>query len=212
VDDVNEAVADLFSGDEPEVPADASGSIARAHKDGMYGIQILSNGKPCDLTIENGRAMVEFDESQNDYEVVLVNDAPFDAVVELKIDGVDSGWFRKRQRVLWYCQSGKKFKVPGWMIEGNQTFYKFSFVPKEDSIAAQQGSPGSVGTIQAIFYRAYNLNDVIEAIDPTDKKPQQGRVGTGAFEKFEQKVQKVEKKHGALVRASVVVRYERKAS
>ncbi len=185
--------------------------VVYAKKDGMFGIQIRSNDKPLRHSIyRDGLAMVEF-KSEEYYEVALYNHAPFDVLVNLQIDGVDSGFFSKTKRLLWYIPAGKSTVIRGWQKD-SETANKFSIVAKEDSLAYQQGFSMNVGTVHANFFRAFNNQEELLK-DPEEAKlaNTRGPVGTGVGPEHQAKVLTVQKIPGAM-RAGVSIRYDRTAN
>ena len=180
--------------------------VVYAKKNGVFGIQVLSKGKPVHHFIyEDGLAMVEF-KNERTYEVLLKNHADFDVLVNLQIDGVDSGWFAKNKKVLWFCPANKSIVIKGWLKEGDTEATEFLIVDKKDSVAAQHGLSLQVGTIQASFFRAWN-NKKEMALDPLERG-RRGGAGTAEGDRIPAKVIRVKKIPGKM-RASVAIRYDR---
>lgn len=177
--------------------ASVRNSIIRAHRDGMFGLELLVNGRSCEATVDAaGYPFVDLRNGET-YEVRLINDGNFDVLVALTIDGVDSGWFSKSRKVLWLVRKGRSASIQGWLTPTGGA--RFEIAPPNEAVAATLGQIGDVGVIQASFYRAYAPGDVR---DPQDKGS-----GTARGDEFEWEVQSVNLQRGAKLRAVIPVRY-----
>lgn len=186
---------------------DIRDNAAFARKNGLFGVQILSNGRPVrHFVYDDGLAMVEFKDEKK-YEVQFRNNSDFDVLFSLQIDGVDSGWFTKDKKVLWFCPKKSSTTIPGWLQAGDSKYGTFSIVDEADSVARQNGLSMQVGTIQVSVFKAFNNKDEIK-LDPSEPNAGARGIGTGIGELFPAKVVRVAKVPGSL-RSSVVVRYDR---
>ncbi len=216
IDDVDAVIAALANGEpNPEARPDITNNIFRIN-DGTFGLQLISNGKPVELTIEDGRGLASFDQKAGSYQVRIFNNAKWDTLFFLKIDGVDSGFFRDRKKpTLWYCPAGKSVVVSGWINKDtfeNKRGSEFSLAPKEDSVAAQYGTAGDIGFITATFYRAYKPEENPYQIDPREG-PVPYSIPSIATKKggdMEMRVGKIGRKPGPKVRAVLSLPYERR--
>ncbi len=161
--------------------------------------------------MDGGRPLASLDENSDSYQVRIFNNAKWDALFFLKIDGVDSGFFRDREKpTLWYCPAGKSVVVRGWINEDtleNKQGNEFSWAPPKDSIAAQYGMSGDIGFITATFYRAYKIDEDPRKVDPRERTL--GRA-TRRGENIHQPITLIERKPGPKVRAVLSLPYERR--
>ncbi len=98
-----------------------------------------------------------------EYTVVLHNRAPFEAAVELRIDGLSmfdfstDGSFNSKVLVA----SGKTVEIPGWYFTDKET-HAFVITSLPDSAAGKRGLTAAIGTITASFSAAW---------EPTAQRP-----------------------------------------
>ncbi len=188
-------------GNGPKPQPKVNGTVFRAIDNGMFGMELIVNGRPITPSIDAaGFAMVRLSE-RDTYEVRLINDANFDCLVALSLDGVDSGWFSESSKVLWVVRSKSSATIKGWSVDSNRAM-KFEVGPPDESVAASLGQIGDVGVIQATFFRGYKPG---EGKDPSDK----GGLGTAAGDEFDWKVKKVQMERGKTARAMLSMRYDK---
>jgi len=163
---------------------------------------------------EEGYAFVPIQREQV-YGVVLVNDADFDAGVQLRIDGLSmysfsDAEFRDKtgKPVYTYVnvQAKKSVIIRGWHVTNDQSD-EFKVTEYAKSAAAELKSTAPTGTITATFHAAWdpkgNPPDD-EPKNPNDSSLSADATGRGA--RFDQKFVEVDRKVG-VARAVVSVRY-----
>ncbi len=179
-----------------------NGTVIRAKKGGLFGIEIIKSGQACKAGVEEGLAFIDLGKADKCH-VRLINDAPHEVAVRLTLDGIDCFWFSKKQKGLWIVPPHGKLTVKGWQID-NTLAREFQVVPFEKSVAAKLGAVGSVGVISASFHRSYKEHEPYAAGDSPLKSVPPVGIGEGA--EFVNRVKTVKRKVGK-IRASVPVRY-----
>ena len=179
-----------------------TGTVVRAKRDGLFGIEIIKSGQACPVGLEDGLAFIDLKKSDKCH-IRLVNDAPFEVAVRLTLDGIDCFWFSKKQKGMWLLKPHSSLTVKGWQID-NTFAREFQIVPFEKSVAAKVGAVGSVGVIAAGFHRAYQEH---EPYAPGDS-PLKGvpPIGIGEGAEFVNRVKSVPRKVGK-IRGAVPIRY-----
>lgn len=179
-------------------------TVVRAREDGAFGLEILVGGRARPAAIEDGFAFIELRE-QDECEIRLINDAPYEVAAKLTLDGIDCFFFSQTRASMWIIPPNGSTVVKGWQLDGNRA-RTFRIVPFENSVAAQAGAIGDIGVISATFFRTFPINQEIPASDRPD--PSTKSLGVGAGDEFGNKVQKVQRQFGR-IRGSVPVRYEK---
>lgn len=194
-------IKQAIPGNGPKPQPKIQGTVFRASDNGMFGMELIVNGRPITPRVDAaGFAIVRLSE-RDTYEVRLVNDANFDCLVALTLDGVDSGWFSESSKALWVVRAKSSATIKGWSVNSSRAM-KFEVSPPDESVAASLGKIGDVGVIQATFFRGYKPG---EGKDPSDK----GSLGTAAGDEFDWPVRTVQMERGKQARAMLSIRYDK---
>ena len=183
-----------------------NGTVIRAKNGGLFGIEVIRGGQPCDAGLEDGLAFIQLAKTDKCH-VRLYNDAPYEVAVRLTLDGIDCFWFSKKQKGMWIIPPHSSITVKGWQIDSTYA-REFQIVPYEHSVAAKIGATGSVGVIAACFHRSYKEHEPYAAGDSPLKSVPPIGIGEGA--EFVNRVKTVKRKVGK-IQASVPVRYAKPA-
>lgn len=196
------ATAVLAAIEQPDQIAD--GTVVRAKEDGLFGFEVLVNGKPKAISVTGGYAAIKLTE-QDECEIRLVNDAPFEVGVRVTLDGMDSFWFTKQKIGYWIVGPKSTAIVRGWQLDESEA-RKFEIVPFEKSVAVKAGVTGEIGVIAASFYRAYPEDATIPREDNPPPPVKSLAFGDGTL--ITNAIKIVKRKFGK-TRACVPVRYDR---
>ena len=212
-------IAAMSGADEPHF---IRGSQVFASKTSPYGIEIRVKGKVIVPVLKDGEVFIDLNRG-DEYEVVLLNDSPFDAAAVLNIDGINSFAFSKMR-----LDSGPKKGQPlystwvltrknvanaagilGWHID-NETVDAFVITRYAESASASLNQKNSIGTIQAVFSAAWpkGTEPPTSLNEPNGGKDRGLPDATGRGKTTTQKVTPTEVEIG-VVRASVEIRYSR---
>ena len=178
-----------------------------AAEESPYGIEILveegSDLKPRSARVVGHQAVVSVDMDEI-YAVRLINRSPYDAAVELSIDGLSMFSFSENQHYRYMIVGPKREAViKGWH-RTNQRADAFKVTEYSQSAAAKSlSSEGtSVGTITAIFRAAWKPG----GSPPPDEPARGANAATGFGPPRKTDLKEVSRIIGA-ERASVSVRY-----
>lgn len=193
-----------------------AGGRVSASTDDPYGIEIVVDEAPRAATAEDGLAFVGLARGES-YGVRLYNDSPYDAAVELSIDGLNMFAFSEmrhtrgpRQGEPLYSRvivpAGKSAIVVGWH-RTNRASDRFLITKYAESAAASLGQTAQVGTITATFSAAWDRDGEAPEDEPrVYYTVAEAEDGTGFGERVETDLQEVQREIG-VVRSSISVRY-----
>ena len=216
--------------DKPEFAA--TDTVVRNKKDSPFGVEVrVAPPKPVKVDKNGVRALADYlaQTPKNDegyafvpvkrdevYGVLLVNDADFDAGVQLRVDGLSMFSFsdpklrdpKTNRPVYNYVIVPAKSKVfiRGWHVT-NEHSDEFKITEYAKSAAAELNSSAPTGTITATFHAAWDPKGRPPADEPKNPDEQSlSSDATGKGARFEQKFVEVQRKVG-VAREVVSVRY-----
>lgn len=188
--------------------ADIQQSMIRVESKSPFAIEILvksgADYKPRSIeTDAKGRPLVPIKNSEV-YGVRLHNHAPFEAAVELQIDGINCFSFSEQKLKYWIVAPGKTVDVIGWHKNEKKSL-EFKVVDFPETAAAKLHfkPSSSIGLITASFSAAWSD----ESHRPIDE-PKLSSRGTGFGAEIDFKTSKVSRTIGQ-TRNTISVRYER---
>ena len=188
--------------------ADIQQTLIRAEHDSPFSVEILVKSgtgyKPRSIeTDAKGRPLVPIKNSEV-YGVRLHNNAPFEAAVELQIDGINCFSFSEQKLKYWILAPGKTVDVIGWH-KNDQKSLEFKVVDFPETAAAKLHfkPSSSIGLITTSFSASWSD----ESERPTDE-PKLSSRGTGFGAEIDFKTSKVTRTIGQ-TRSTISVRYER---
>ena len=183
-------------------------TIVRSAASSPFALEILvkSNGSYTPRSIETdakGRPLVPIKNSEV-YGVRLINKAPFEVAVDLRIDGINIFEFSETDSKFYIVGPGKQVDVLGWHKSSKSTI-EFKVVDFPDTAASKLNlKPSlSIGLITACFSASWAKDNE----RPSDEPELKGR-GTGFGKEIEFKTEKVSRTIGQ-ARDTISVRYER---
>lgn len=194
----------------PTVTLDPGKTRYRASPTSPYEIEILVDGKPCPIHIEDDLPYVEIQRGQI-YAVRVYNNSEYDAAVRLLIDGLSVFTFSdirdpktgRPKYNVYIVGKGDSPILKGWHKTNNHV-ESFLVTGYADSAAARLGHTQDLGTITVTFAAAWPRG--------TNPPPDEfiaksgGGNATGFGPPQEHKVQEVQMDIGR-VRASLSIRY-----
>jgi hypothetical protein len=188
------------------------GNETRASAESLFGVEVHrsagGNLSPLTPVIENGRSFVSLAKG-DEYVIRLINRAPFEAAVNLTIDGLSMYTFAEDNtgatQVL--VPPNSFVEIPGWYCTTSLT-KAFLITGYPESAAGQRGVTSGVGTITAGFSAAWEVGKDPPDDEPLFSRSGDGDIATGLGRPIEKKYVKVERNIGQL-RAVVSVRYKR---
>ncbi len=134
----------------------------RASKTSPYGLQVLVNGQPQPLQLENGRVFVEL--TKNDvFTLKLVNDSNLTIAGFFTLDGVNSFAFSEVQEqgrpkyAKWIISPQQSFDLQGWH-KNNNNVLQFKVTDFAESAAALVGADGQLGTLSVVVRATWPMN------------------------------------------------------
>lgn len=212
----NEQLRDQITGNAPA--GDLRGTQLFADSTSPYGIEILVNGQPRSMSLEQGFVFTPLDRDEI-FTVRLINNDEFDAAVALTLDGVSTFAFCTERRPdgspafeHYLVPAGGSTEVKGWFRD-QQTLEEFLITAFEDGVAFSLNQTSNVGTITARFHAAWPKEGPRPRDEPGSAKGVRG-LGRNAFnaigrgQQLQQNAQTVAREIGVL-RSSVSVRYQR---
>ena len=195
---------------EPKVTLTKNNTRYRASDDSPYEIEILVDGKPCSIQLEDDLPYVEINRGQV-YAVKVYNNSPHDAAVRLLIDGLSVFAFSnirdsktsKPKYSVYIVEAKTEATLKGWHKDNNHV-ESFLVTGYENSAAAKLGHTDNLGTITATFSAAWPKGSPPPPDELISKSA--GGNATGFGPPVEHKVQEVQRDIGR-VRASLAIRY-----
>ncbi|MCA9128175.1 MAG: hypothetical protein KDB22_13870 [Planctomycetales bacterium] len=179
-----------------------------AGRTGQFAIELIvkEGGKYIaqKVTEERGKPFVPLNE-KDIYGVRLINDAPFEVAIDLRIDGVNCFAFSKSKSTHWIVGAGQHTDILGWHRD-NKVTTEFKVVNNFPGTAAAKLKlkPSSeIGLITCSFSASWEK----DSQRPTDEPEVQGR-GTGFGDDIKINTTQVPRTIGQ-VRDVLSVRYER---
>ncbi len=179
-----------------------------AGKTGQYAIEILfkqgGNYVAQPVTLEKEKPFVPLQKSSI-YGVRLINNSAHEAVVDLRIDGVNCFAFSQGKSTYWIVPPHAHVDILGWH-RTNEVITEFKVVGNFPDTAAAKLNlkpSGNIGLISASFSASWE-ND---SQRPSDEPELKGR-GTGFGDDINSKSEQVERTIGQ-PRDTISVRYER---
>jgi hypothetical protein len=142
-------------------------------EESTLGMQILVNGTPANIVVEDGMAIVKLDESDV-FQARAINNSDYEVASELTLDGIQSNHYRGG-RFYRIIEPGGVADYRGWELGGGK-YYEFKITPFEQSVAAELGEVDEVGVITMSFRRAFKEGEA--PLDFATKVPPLG-VGKG---------------------------------
>ena len=140
--------------------ASISGTKIRTVPASPFAVELLvkSNGnyltRPLTPDAE-GRPMVAIKQDEV-YGVRLYNDAPFEAAVDLRIDGISSFQFSETKSTFWIVPPGSHADILGWHKTNEETLeFKVVDFPNSAAKLLNLQPSGSIGLITASFSAAW---------------------------------------------------------
>lgn len=196
----------------PKVLLNDAGTRCRAGLNSPYEVEILVNGRPCPIRIEDDLPYVEIQPGQV-YAVHVYNNSPYDAAVRLLIDGLSVFTFSEirdaqtgRPKYSAYIMDPNHDAVlKGWH-QTNEQVSSFLVTGYDQSAAAALGHTQELGTITLTFAAAWPHGSP----PPPDEIITKSAAGnaTGFGPPVEHRVQEVQRDIGR-IRAAISVRYSR---
>lgn len=196
----------------PTVTLDDSKTRYRASADSPYEIEILVDGNPCQIQLDEDLPYVEIKAGQT-YAVKVYNRSEHDAAVRLLIDGLSVFSFSnirdaqtgKPKYSVYILDRGGEAVLRGWH-KTNEQVESFLVTGYSQSAAAQLGQTQDLGTITVTFAAAWPKGSPPPSDEFISKSA--GGNATGFGPPVEHRVQEVQRDIGR-IRASLCVRYTR---
>ncbi|MFV0444729.1 MAG: hypothetical protein ACK5Q5_14250 [Planctomycetaceae bacterium] len=184
----------------------------RASVDSPYEIELLVDGQPCPIQLEEDLPYVEIKAGQT-YAVHLYNNSPHDAAVRLLIDGLSVFTFSdirdpvtdKPKYNVYIVDANSDATLKGWH-KTNERVDSFLVTGYDQSAAATLGHTQNLGTITLTFAAAWPKGSPPPPDEIITKSS--GGNATGFGPPVEHQVQEVQRDIGR-VRASLSIRYTR---
>lgn len=132
-------------------------TLVRAKEGGLFGIEIIVNGKAQQPKVVDGYAVIAEPEMDT-FQIRLVNDAPYEVGMELALDGIDSYWYSNQLTGYWVVGPNSKRVVRGWQLDDQQE-QDFTAVLPSRMKAAKTNVPRRLSLITASVYRAYQPDE-----------------------------------------------------
>ncbi|MEZ6067762.1 MAG: hypothetical protein R3B90_19090 [Planctomycetaceae bacterium] len=199
----------------PAVELMASGTRLRASADSPYELEILVNGQPQPIRLDQGQPFVDIARGET-YAVRVYNHSESEAGVKLLIDGLNvftfsevripDGLRRGEPKYANYIVGpGRSPSIRGWH-KTNERVASFQVARYAESAAAKLGHQQDLGTITVHFSAAWP----IDGVPPPDEIIPKGASGNATAEgpPLEERVQEARRNVGR-IRASLTVRYSR---
>jgi hypothetical protein len=189
----------------------ANGNELRASLSSPYGIQILVNGQPREMVIENGRPFVSLEKGDT-FRVAIKNDARVTVSAVLTLDGINSFAFStvrkpdgKPKYSQWIVAPGKAAEVAGWHTD-NTKVREFKVTDSSQSAAALTGAEGSIGAITVLIRATWTTSET----PPSDEPQTLATKGIGFGDETEQNVQEdVNPREFGRMRSILTIRYDK---
>jgi len=186
-----------------------------ADRESPFALEILVNGQPRPITIENGLPFVKI-QSHETYQIRVHNDAEHDVALRIAIDGLSVFAFSsllhtdgpRRGQPLYteYIIPRRSFRtIKGWH-KTNESVDSFMVTEYSKSAAAELKSTENLGTITACFHAAWSEDGPPPHDEPASRKGTPNATGFGP--RVDQKVEIVRRRIGVL-RATVSIRYSK---
>lgn len=196
----------------PKVFLDAGKTRYRASQDSPYEIEILVDGHPCPIQIEEDLPYIEIKPGQI-YSVHLYNNSSHDAAVRLLVDGLSVFSFSDIRDVqtgkpkynVYIVDAQSEATLKGWH-KTNEHVESFLVTGYDQSAAARLGHTQDLGTITVTFAAAWPKGSPPPPDEIISKSA--GGNATGFGPPVEHRVQEVQRDIGR-VRASLSIRYTR---
>jgi len=198
----------------PPVVLDAKKTRYKVSADSPYEIEILVDGAPCPIVLEDDLPYVTVQKGQT-YAIRVYNNSDYDAAVKVLIDGLSVFHFSEIRNAK---DPGKpKYSVfivgpkdsptlKGWH-KTNEHVASFLVAAFEESAAAKLGHKSDIGTILVTFAAAWPHGSPPPP-DEAVTRSAGGDVGTAEGPPLEQKVQEAVRDIGK-IRASLAIRYKK---
>ena len=143
--------------EDPPAAAVTTSKSVKASENSNFEMQILVDGAPIDVELEEGFAFVDLEEGKH-FTVRAINNSSYEVGTELYLDGIHSNYYRG-SRSFRIIQPGSQTDYAGWRTSATK-IYKFKKTPFEESVAAETGSStGQAGTIQLTFRSTWKPGD-----------------------------------------------------
>jgi hypothetical protein len=196
----------------PKVFLDAGKTRYRASQDSPYELEILVDGHPCPIQLEEDLPYIEIQKGQT-YAVRVYNNSPHDASVRLLIDGLSVFSFSdirdaatgKPKYNFYIVDHNSEATLKGWH-KTNEHVESFLVTGYDQSAAATLGHKQDLGTITVTFSAAWPKGSPPPPDEIITKSA--GGNATGFGPPVEHRVQEVQRDIGR-VRASLAIRYTR---
>jgi hypothetical protein len=214
----NEKLKESVENPKVELADNPKANIAKtriaASSGSPYALEILGSPKeqkelyaPLAATDENGLAFVSIALGQC-YALRCYNDSPYDALVQLTIDGVDQFTFSDEQKYPGIIIAAHSSDIIYGWYRNVKRFDAFKITKYSESVAGQLNSEAGVGTITASFSAVWSKEpppDEPPAQDQVSKSP---KIGTGKGAEIAANMQITEVFRGK-VRTIISVRYHK---
>lgn len=152
----SDLVVDSFQ--HPTAAILAGGTAVASSRASPYYMEILVNGQPRAITLEDGHPYTELMKDDH-FQIRFTNRATHDVAVTFQLDGVNSYGFSEVRYTdgprrgepkyqKWIVPRGQTFVLKGWH-KTNDYVEKFLVTDFADSAAAKLGSVNGLGTITA---------------------------------------------------------------
>ena len=197
----------------------AGGTAVAASRESPYSMEILTNGEPRQLILEDGQPFTELKKDDN-FQIRFTNRANYDVAAVFLLDGVNSYGFSDVRYTTgpkqgqpkyekWIIPRGKSLLLKGWH-RTNDYVDKFLVTDFADSAAAKLGSSSGLGTITVSVRATWYVNEK----PPADEVMVAcTRVGIGRGERDTQQVKEdARAREYGETRAVITVRYTKPES
>jgi hypothetical protein len=196
---------------QPTVTLEKNNTLYRASPESPYAVEILVDGTPCPIHLEQDLPYVEIQKGQT-YAVKVYNESPHGAAVRLLIDGLSVFTFSdirdqrdpsKPAYNVYIMDPNDTAVLKGWHKD-NATVQSFLVTGYDDSAAAKLGHSQDLGTITLTFAAAWPKGSPPPPDEIITKSA--GGNATGFGPPLEHRVQEVQRDIGR-IRASLSIRY-----
>ena len=208
----SESVIESF--DNPTAVVLANGSAAAASRESPFQMEILVDGQPRPMKLEDGQPFVQLEKGDS-FQIRFTNRASHDVALVFLLDGVSSYAFsdvretRGPQRgepkySKWIVSHNQSFTLKGWH-RTNDYVDKFLVTDFAESAAAKLGSANGLGTITASVRATWRAAEK----PPADEAAMYKMViGIGRGDRDSQQVKEdTEQREYGQTRAVITVRY-----
>ncbi len=210
----SESVIDSF--EKPTVALMANGTGVAASRESPFHMEILVEGRPRPIKLEDGQPFVHLDKGES-FQIQFTNKAPYDVSVVFMLDGVNSYSFSDVRETQgprrgeakyrrWIVSRSHSFTLKGWH-RTNDYVDKFLVTDFAESAAAKLGSASGLGTITASVQATWRQSER----PPADETATHAVVlGIGQGERDTQQVKEdTAPREFGQTRAVITVRYSK---